>query len=155
MISKNIFNLIIFILYIFNGIMHPSIPAATIPPPAPPPGIGKFSFFFVQMPRGRAKKRNNAPPLGRKTKQMPHPRADKLVNSKECTKLITCVLTICIYTSVNCSFGNLQKNKQGKLSCSFQMKTSTKGCDTSHTCFYCRKFFIVNTIYIIWTEGKS
>ena len=61
------------------------------------------------MPGGRAKKRNNAPPLGRKTKQMPHPRADKLVNFKECTKLITCVLTICIYTSVNCAFGNLQK----------------------------------------------
>jgi hypothetical protein len=40
---------------------------------------------------------------------MPHPRADKLVNFKECTKLITCVLTICIYTSVNCAFGNLQK----------------------------------------------
>jgi hypothetical protein len=55
---------------------------------------------------------------------------NKLVNFKECTKLITCVSTICIYTSVNCSFGNSQKNKQGKLSCSFQMKTSTKGCDT-------------------------
>ena len=113
------------------SIMHQSIPAATIPPPpGQPPGIGKFSFFSCKCPGVGPKKRNNAPPLGRKTKQMPHPRADKLVNFKECTKLITCVLTICIYTSVNCSFGNLQKNKEGKLSCSFQMKTSTKGCDT-------------------------
>ena len=110
--------------------MHRSIPAATIPPPGQPPGIGKFSFFSCKCPGVGPKKRNNAPPLGRKTKQMPHPRVDKLVNFKECTKLITCVLTICIYTPVNCSFGNLQKNKQGKLSCLFQMKTLTKGCDT-------------------------
>jgi hypothetical protein len=100
------------------------------PPLGQPPGIGKFSFFLCKCPGVGPKKRNNAPPLGRKNKQMPHPRADKLVNFKECTKLITCVLTICIYTSVNCSFGDLKTNKQGKLSCSFQMKTSTKGCDT-------------------------
>ena len=100
------------------------------PPPGTTPGIGKFSFFSCKCPGVGPKKRNNAPPLGRKTKQMPHPRANKLVNFKECTKLITCVLTICIYTSANCSFGNLQKKNQGKLSCSFQMKTSTKGCDT-------------------------
>jgi hypothetical protein len=32
-------------------------------------------------------------PWDEKEKQMPQPRADKLVNFKECTKLITCVLT--------------------------------------------------------------
>jgi hypothetical protein len=80
--------------------MHQSIPAATIPPRDNPRALVNFHFF-----------RANAPPLGRKTKQMPHPRADKLVNFKDCTKLITCVLTICIYTSVNCSFGDLQKKE--------------------------------------------
>ena len=69
-------------------------------------------------------------PWDEKQNKCPNPRADKLVNLKEYTKLITCVLTICIYTPVNCSFGNLQKNKQGKLSCLFQMKTLTKGCGT-------------------------
>jgi hypothetical protein len=68
-------------------------------------------------------------PWDEKAKQMPHHRANKLVNFKERTKLITCVLTIYIYTSVNCSFGDLKK-KQGKLSCSLQMKTSAKGWDT-------------------------
>ena len=54
-------------------LMHQSIPAATIPPPpGQPPGIGKFSFFSCKYPGVGPKKRNNAPPLGRKTKQMPH-----------------------------------------------------------------------------------
>jgi hypothetical protein len=35
-------------------------------------------------------------PWDKKAKQMPHPRADKLINFKECTKLITCVSTIYI-----------------------------------------------------------
>ena len=97
---------IVFVIVLFESpsktllrvLMHQSIPAATIPPPGQPPGIGKFSFFSCKCPGVGQKKRNNAPPSGRKTKQMPHPRADKLVNFKECTKLITCVLTICIYT---------------------------------------------------------
>ena len=113
------------------------------PPPGQPPGIGKFSFFSCKCPGVGPKKRNNAPPLGRKTKQMPHPQADKLVNFKECTKLITCVLTICIYTPVNCSFGNLPK-KQTRKTIVF---ISDENIDERlwHTCFYCRKFFIVNT----------
>jgi hypothetical protein len=63
------------------------------------------------MPGGRAKKGTMPHPWDEKQNKCPtaHPRADKLVNFKECTKLITCVLTICIYTSVNCAFGNLQK----------------------------------------------
>ena len=99
-----------------STVMHQSIPAATTPPPPPPrgqpTGIGKLSFFPCKCPGEGPKKGTMPHPWDKKQNKCPTPGANKLVNFKECTKLITCVLTICIYTSVNCSFGNLQKTNK-------------------------------------------
>ena len=97
-----------------STVMHQSIPAATTPPPPPgdnPQALVNFHFFRANA-RGKGQKKEQCPTLGTKNKTNAPPRANKLVNFKECTKLITCVLTICIYTSVNCSFGNLQKTNK-------------------------------------------